>query len=150
LLTPEEKRAMVAIFAKFMEPRPPDLTIRVRDDIPIAGPDYEADAHLLMALGALVQSASRIEYQLRRAFVTLAGGDHSALVAAGQTSEWLMNMILAVADARSDLAGEPMSALKALISRCRAALQQRHVYIHSLWGTTPNRGPRLTQTRIRE
>jgi hypothetical protein len=122
--------------------------VHIPPGIQLYGVDQEADAQLLLALGAVVRASSQMELILRTVFCQLEAGPQAAVVAARQGVEWLLDMNAALADHRDDVTDEQRAELANLIRQARKATQGRNRLVHSAW-VGADGGPMLVQTQRR-
>lgn len=89
-------------------------------------------AERLTALGQVIESSVAMESRLRAAFCALVGSKYAAVVAGGQTADWLTEQSKALVDAHHDVGEAGRQAIKAALNRCKAANEQRNILAHSV------------------
>ena len=75
---------------------------------------------------------------LRILFCTLVDSKYAAIVAGGQSANWLIENSTAVANVHSDLGEDDRAIFKDLLIRASAAYRARNRYIHDTWVTGSN------------
>jgi hypothetical protein len=108
----------------------------------------ETEDDLLRALGRAVQEASKFDSALQTAFCALVGSKYAAVVAAGQTTDWLSDYCTALAKVHRELAPEYKTKFLELLKEGKDAAGRRHRLVHDLWASGPN-GTILLQRRRR-
>jgi hypothetical protein len=98
----------------------------------------EAEDNLLLGLGRVVRWASQLDHSLQMLFCALVGSKYAAVVAAGQTTEWLYGSCMALLKAHKELAPEHKDKLVALLKDGKAAADRRHRLVHDLWASGPD------------
>ncbi len=96
------------------------------------------DEHLL-AIGRVAQASSSLEMYLRILFCTLVDSKYAAIVAGGQSANWLIENSTAVFNVHSDLGEDDRAIFKDLLIGASAAYRSRNRYIHDAWVTGSNR-----------
>jgi hypothetical protein len=125
------------------------LNIDIPPDIRLDGVDPVTDAQFLLAVGAVVRASSLLEFTLRATFINLNAGEAAAVVAAGQSMDWLLSMNRAIAKHRSRISDVDRDRLNLLLDRARHATQQRNRFVHDLWRGSPA-GPLLRRSQRRK
>ena len=93
--------------------------------------DTEDDEiRLLIALGKITESGTTMEWVLRLAFCCLVGSKYAAVVAGGQPAGWLIEQCDALAEVNREITEESRKLLRAALSACKSASQQRNTLIH--------------------
>jgi len=113
--------------------RPPNLPAGIR----LSGPDLDLDSQMLIALGAVVRTASRLEDALRSLFCALEGTKYAAITAAGQSAGWLLDTCAAILSRRADVTEAQREQLRGLLADARAAMERRNRYVHDVWVFDP-------------
>jgi hypothetical protein len=72
-----------------------------------------------------------MESRLREAFCALVGSKYAAVVAGGQSADWLIEQSKALADAHHEMPDAGRQEIKAALNRCKAANKQRNILAHS-------------------
>ena len=85
---------------------------------------------LLVALGNITERSVAMEWVLRLAFCCLVGSKYAAIVAGGQSASWLIDQCDALTQANREITEESRTQLRATLSACRSASQQRNTLIH--------------------
>jgi hypothetical protein len=93
---------------------------------------------LLRGLGRVVRAASQLDHSLQNLFCALVGSKYAAVVAAGQTTEWLYRSCVALLKVHRELAPVHKDKLIALLRDGKAAADRRHRLVHDLWASGPN------------
>jgi hypothetical protein len=75
---------------------------------------------------------------LRILFCTLVDSKYAAIVAGGQSANWLIENSTAVVNVHSDLGEDDRAIFKGLLIRASAAYRSRNRYIHDAWVTGSN------------
>ena len=83
------------------------------------------EIRLLIALGKITESGTTMEWVLRLAFCCLVGSKYAAVVAGGQSAGWLIEQCDALAEVNREITEESRKLLRAALSACRSASQQR-------------------------
>jgi hypothetical protein len=86
----------------------------------------------LTALGEVIELSVTLESRLRDVFCALVGSKYAAVVAGGQSADWLIEQSKALADVHHEMSDAGRQAIKAALSRCKAANEQRNVLAHSV------------------
>jgi hypothetical protein len=86
----------------------------------------------MLALGEVVQWSATMESTLRNAFSSLVGSKFAAVVAAGQSTGWLIEQCKALTDVHREMPEEHQASIKAALDRCRAASEQRNHLVHGV------------------
>lgn len=87
----------------------------------------------LIALGRVVDEASKLEMALRTAFCALVGSKFAAVVAGGQMASWLIENCKALVEAHVELSDEQRQRFKDLLSASQAANTARNRLVHDVW-----------------
>lgn len=85
---------------------------------------------LLIALGNIIERGTAMEWVLRLAFCCLVGSKYAAVVAGGQSASWLIDQCDALARVNREMTQESRTLLRAALSACKSASQQRNALIH--------------------
>jgi hypothetical protein len=85
-----------------------------------------------VALGLVIEHSAIMEDCLRTAFCSLLGGPYAAVVAGGQSAEWLIANCTAVARVHRGITKDQRAAIKAALEDCSAANQRRNTLVHGL------------------
>lgn len=86
----------------------------------------------LTALGHVIELSVTMESRLREVFCALVGSKYAAVVAGGQTADWLIEQSKALADAHHEMPDAGRQAIKVALNRCKAANEQRNILAHSV------------------
>ncbi|MCM3886151.1 hypothetical protein [Frankia sp. R82] len=114
--------------------------------ISLRGPDLDADAQMLVALGAVVRAASMWEFSLRMLFCALEESKFAAVTAAGQEAGWLAEMCRALLDRHTEINEQHRAALTKLLSDAGQAMRDRNRFIHDAWVTGQDGVPNLMRS----
>ena len=95
----------------------------------------ETEDVLLRSLGRTVQASSQFDHSLRGLFCALVGSKYAAVVAAGQTTDWLYGSCKALLNVHRELAPEHRDKLLALLREGKAAADRRNRLVHDLWAS---------------
>jgi hypothetical protein len=98
----------------------------------------ETEDALLRSLGRTVQAASQFDHALQMLFCALVGSKYAAVVAAGQTTDWLCGSCMALLKAHRELAPEHKDKLLALLQEGKAAADRRNRLVHDVWAGGPD------------
>lgn len=124
-------------------------TIEIPLGIQMHGPDFGADAQMLIALGAVVRAASKLEFGLRGLFCALEASKFACITAAGQSVGWLLEMSNALLARRQDISEEHRARLAALLADARDAIEKRNRYVHDVWAGGTDGSPQLLRSHRR-
>ena len=102
---------------------------------------------LLIALGRITESSTTMEWVLRLAFCCLVGSKYAAVVAGGQSASWLIDQCDALVRVNREITEESRRLLRAALSACKSASQQRNALIHGEKAPLP--GGRITTSLSR-
>jgi hypothetical protein len=91
------------------------------------------DEDRLLALGRVVDAASKLEMSLRAVFCALVGSKFASVIAGGQMANWLIENSKALIDAHAELLDEQRQQLKELLSASQAANTKRNRLVHDMW-----------------
>jgi len=86
----------------------------------------------MIALGEVVQWSAAMEWTLRNAFCSLVGSKFAAIVAAGQSTVWLIEQCKALTNAHREMPEVHRTAIKAALDRCAAANERRNHLVHGV------------------
>jgi hypothetical protein len=98
---------------------------------------FESEDALLRGLGRTVQAASHFDRALQMLFCALMGSKYAAVVAAGQTTDWLCGSCMALLKVHKELAPEHKDRLIALLKEGKAAADRRNRLVHDRWAGDP-------------
>jgi hypothetical protein len=93
-------------------------------------PDYVTMQ--MLSLGEVVQWSATMESTLRNAFCSLVGSKFAAIVAAGQSTVWLIEQCRALTDVHREMPEAHRMAIKAALDRCAAANERRNNLVHGV------------------
>jgi hypothetical protein len=128
---------------------PPFWPENVPAGVSLNGPDFAADAQMLIGLGSLIRSASMAEQELRSLYCALVSSPYATVTASGQMTNWLIDECIALVKVRVDLTEEQKSDLLGLLSRVKALAAQRNRFVHDVWATGPDDSPTLIRSNRR-
>jgi len=86
----------------------------------------------MISLGEVVQWSATMEATLRDAFCSLVGSKFAAIVAAGQSTVWLIEQCRALAGAHREMPEAHREAIKTALDRCAAANERRNHLVHGV------------------
>ena len=86
----------------------------------------------LIALGQVIEWSASMESTLRSAFCALVGSKFAAVVAGGQSADWLIGQCRALAEAHKELPADTRQAIKDALGLCEAANRRRNVLVHGV------------------
>ena len=107
-----------------------------------------SDEARLVALGRVVDSASKLDFALRSLFCNLIGSKFAAVVAGGQMTTWLIENCKAVVKVHDELSDDQRLALDEILSRSKAANTRRNRYVHDLWGISGDGSYEQLRSRV--
>jgi hypothetical protein len=84
------------------------------------------------ALGSVVQQSAQMEWVLRSVLCALVGSKYTAIIAAGQSSSWLLENCKAILKANLELTPEQIADVGTALTACDAANKRRNVLVHGL------------------
>lgn len=122
-------------------------TVEVPLGIQLHGPDFNADVQMLIGLGAVVRASSQLEFGLRSLFCALEGSKYAAITAAGQSTDWLLGMSEALLKCNVNISHKHRITLTALLTKIRAAMQERNRYVHDVWAGAADGATELMRSR---
>jgi hypothetical protein len=93
-------------------------------------PDYVTMQ--MLSLGEVVQWSATMESTLRNALCSLVGSKFAAIVAAGQSTVWLIEQCRALTNAHREMPEAHREAIKAALDRCAAANERRNHLVHGV------------------
>jgi hypothetical protein len=86
------------------------------------------------ALGELVEVSAHSDFVLRSLFCALIGSPYAAIVAAGQSTNWLIENCKAILQAHRGLKPEVTQDALAELAALNIARLERNRFIHRMWG----------------
>jgi hypothetical protein len=86
----------------------------------------------LTARGQVIELSVTMESRLRDVFCALVESKYAAVVAGGQTADWLIEQSKALVDAHHEMPDASRQAIKAAPNRCKAPNEQRNILTHSV------------------
>jgi hypothetical protein len=86
----------------------------------------------LRNLGLVVDKSATLEMTLRDAFCSIIGNKYAAVIAAGQSAEWLILNCRAVLAAHREITGEHRANILAALDACMTANNRRNTLVHSI------------------
>lgn len=122
-------------------------TIQVPQGLTLSGPDFGADARMLLALGSVVRSASMADNVLRDLYCALIDSAYAAITAGGQMTDWLLTHCRALLKAKLDLPEDKKAELDGLLGEVKELANRRNRFVHDVWLTGLQSGDQLMQSR---
>jgi hypothetical protein len=95
---------------------------------------YDSDEAILTALGRVVRNAAYLDQELRMTFCALMGSKYAAIVAAGQSTTWLIDNCRALTEAHQQLSDGHRRSFLALLKDAQEATNRRHRLVHDVIG----------------
>lgn len=89
-------------------------------------------AERLQALGMVIEWSATVEEILRSAFCSLVGSKYAAVVAAGQSTGWLIGQCRKLTKVHLEITAESKTAIMAALSLCEAADKRRNTLVHGV------------------
>jgi hypothetical protein len=86
----------------------------------------------LRNLGLVVDNGATLEMTLRDAFCSIIGNKYAAVIAAGQSVEWLILNCRAVLAAHREITGEHRANILAALDACMSANNRRTALLHGI------------------
>lgn len=106
--------------------------------VSLYGPDPARDLQLLAALGHVIRCTSNFDRALQTLFCALVASPMAAVIAAGQSTSWLMQECRRLADHHPDIEEVARTKLHALLLEAKGAVEHRNRLAHDGWGSTPD------------
>lgn len=108
-----------------------------------------SDEDRLLALGRVVDAASKLEMTLRAVFCALVGSKFAAVVAGGQMANWLIENSKALVDAHTEMPDEQRRRLRELLSASQTANTKRNRLVHDMWSVEADGSYAQLQSKAR-
>ncbi|BDT92479.1 hypothetical protein IFM12275_24550 [Nocardia sputorum] len=105
-----------------------------------------ANAELDLALGTMVRLAASTEFNLQGTIRLLVGGEYTSLVTSAMPASGMIDAIKRILDVGA-VDATRASELAEVLTRCRAAFQQRNRYVHGMRLAATNNAVILTNNR---
>jgi hypothetical protein len=86
----------------------------------------------LRNLGLVTSWSAQMEYTLRNAFCSLVGSKYAAVVAGGQSTDWLITNCRDILKVHREIAPDRRDAVLAALSECEKANKRRRTLVHGM------------------
>jgi hypothetical protein len=129
------------------EPPAWPITVEAPPVTLVGWPSFADDARMLMALGAVVRGASKVDYVLRDLYCALVGSPYAAVTAGGSMTSWLLGECDALVRSNREIGSEGRGRLLQLISEVKSLASERNRFVHDVWVTGLRPGHRLMRSR---
>jgi hypothetical protein len=99
---------------------------------------HDSDEAILTALGRVVRNAAQLDQALRTTFCALLGSKYAAVVAAGQSTKWLIDNCRALTGAHQQLSDGHRRAFLAVLKDSQEVTYRRNRLVHDVIGAGPD------------